>query len=841
MNYKVAKLPTPASFFSHLVRTPAPAFKRPRPPLEILTISPRRSSLGYAGFPHSLLSSLPFRVPAPKPAGNWSPSGHGLHLPEGSMIPLGGLAQKPRAKGIRAHPTPGWGTPWPRPAWGSRAPPASRDARETLSDQAPECGAGVKPEGGASRHFARPEAGARGRGERGGGRPATNPPEGSLGSPQEQQSVVVASLGGSQEDRKAGEPGAQSEMWGSSRNLCSPEWPRASSLGSSDRCPHQNQLSAQTRRQRKNHTSKLHELALLLPVALKTGIKKLTKKEILLHVLHYIQYLQRSIDVAKALLKFHTTNGEGGHGGCAGRNSASGAMRRRHSTPSSSPHSRKSRLQGACRKPRKKKLTGFSERQTRAQNPRRSLALDKPKKWMTLSPEQQGRNAVGTATPSRCASSCCHPKVASSLPQGDRKGGQLTLLDMAENSIHCDFSGCCCRIGGPGDGLYCAFKAQQGAERIHFLNRTQPHPRQKLVFYDSSEELDKDSPDADPWLPAWTPEGSPHGSLLDLGPPQIANWSVTGHPSEILGFSPSLFSSPGKLPPEQILEDGTEFLTQDRRSREGQQEILDGTAGRSLGAWREVFPLQLAPCIPSPTALFEEVWLDPMPSLSDSMLEALQNKEMPSEAPEDAPDPHGLCQSSVSLDHCYLSLSENSKVPSSSSSEDTDTESEWKQQEDTQADPEGLPSSSDEDRDCTWTPTRRTTTLPTAGRKAKKGRAGRGPTKPKENKKAPCQPQMKKKCVNGFIMFCRMNRKQYIRACPGTASTAATKELAQLWRVMTQQERRPYCIKARRFSLQHNRIVKQDSSSSEDEDWGTPKPFLQFLAKKAPRFPKLAF
>lgn len=39
----------------------------------------------------------------------------------------------------------------------------SRDRHETLSDQAPECGAGVKPEGGASRHFARPEAGAGGR------------------------------------------------------------------------------------------------------------------------------------------------------------------------------------------------------------------------------------------------------------------------------------------------------------------------------------------------------------------------------------------------------------------------------------------------------------------------------------------------------------------------------------------------------------------------------------------------------------------------------------------------------------------------------------------------------
>lgn len=41
--------------------------------------------------------------------------------------------------------------------------------------------------------------------------------------------------------------------------------------------PNQHQLLAPNRRQRKNHTSKLHELALLLPVALKTGTKKLTK------------------------------------------------------------------------------------------------------------------------------------------------------------------------------------------------------------------------------------------------------------------------------------------------------------------------------------------------------------------------------------------------------------------------------------------------------------------------------------------------------------------------------------------------------------------------------------
>ncbi|XP_022379438.1 basic helix-loop-helix and HMG box domain-containing protein 1 [Enhydra lutris kenyoni] len=578
-------------------------------------------------------------------------------------------------------------------------------------------------------------------------------------------------------------------MWGSSRHLYSLGWPRASSLGSSDR------------RQRKNHTSKLHELALLLPVALKTGTKKLTKKEILLHVLHYIQHLQRSIDVAKTLLKFHTTNREGGLRGL-GRNWGSGPARRRHSTPSSSPHSRKSCLQGACRKPRKKKPTGLSERQSRAQNPRRCLGLDKLKKWVALSPEQQGRNMGGTATPSRHASSCCHPKVASSLPQGDRKGGRsrLTLLDMAENSSHCDCSGCCCRASAQGDGLYQAFKAQQGAERIHFLNRTQPCPRQKLVFYDSSEDLDKESPDADPWLPAWTPEGSPPGSPLALGPPQINNCTVSGHPSAILGLSPSLFSSPGKLPPEQILGDGTEFLTQ---------------------------------------ALFEDVFLDAESLPTEGVLEALQDEEMPPAPPEDPADSHSLCQSSVSLDHCYLSLSENSKALSGSSSssswEGSEAESVWRRQEDAQANPKGPPSSSDEDGDYTWTPTRRAASLPVAGRKVRKG-----PSKLKENKKAPCPTQTKKKCVNGFIMFCRMNRKQYIRACPGTASTAATKELAQLWRVMTQQERRPYCIKARRFSLQHNRIVKQDSSSSEDEDWGTPKPFYQLLAEKARSSPDLA-
>ncbi|XP_014392883.1 PREDICTED: basic helix-loop-helix and HMG box domain-containing protein 1, partial [Myotis brandtii] len=560
----------------------------------------------------------------------------------------------------------------------------------------------------------------------------------------------------------------------------------------------------QHRKQRKNHTGKLHELALLLPLAPKTSSKKLTKKEILQHILHYILYLQRNIDVAKALLQFHTANGEGGAGGL-GRNSAVGSH--------SCPHSCQSYLWEACRKPRKKKLTRASgvwaqskedlppepSSSDKAPAPSDAIALlsqtpdpgpeplllsgpVKPKKQVTPSPDQKGGNMEGTSTPPRCC---------------DRNGGRswLTLLDVAKNS----------KNNVQDDGLYPDFGAQYGAERTYFLYRTPPYPRYQLVLYDSSEEMDKEAPDTDPWLPAWTPEGSPHGSPLALEPPHIDNWSVMGQPSEILGLSPSLFSSPGKLLPEQVLEDGSEYLTQ---------------------------------------ALFEEVFLDPVSSPSACVLEVPPKKESselghegtpvsahipsqdtPPEAPEDLSDSHSPCLSSVSLGH--LSLSEDSQASSIPSSEgmdtDMDTELVWRQQE-AQTNPEDLKFSSDEDGDYTWTPTRR--------EKSRRGQADRGPMTLK-NKKDSCPTQPKKKCVNGFIMFCRMNRKQYIRACPGTASTTATKQLAQLWREMTEQERRPYSIKARRFSRQHNRIVKQESSSSEDEDWGIPKPFYQLLADRA--------
>ncbi|KFO18971.1 hypothetical protein H920_19635 [Fukomys damarensis] len=605
------------------------------------------------------------------------------------------------------------------------------------------------------------------------------------------------------------------------------------------------------RNQKKSHTSQLQELALLIPMTLKTGSKKLTKKEILQHVLHYIQYLQRTINVVKALLKIYLRSEEGGLVG-PGWNPATGPARR-DSIPSSSPCSQISQL---CQKPSKKQLTragnaapatGWSQdiekdahtllkhhvqqalvrpqewtlllsvcsvlipgqqecvvvERSKTQDPGPEVsslsALDTSKK-LVISSDQKEENVGRTSTPPRCPDACNPPKaVLTSSQEGnadEEAGGQMTLLDMTKDINFGDITSCYCTDGAQDDKPDPAFEDENRGEMTYFLSETQFYPRQQMVFYDSSEEMDND---ADPWLPVCTTEDRSQESLLALPPPQVPACSVTGHPDEILGLSPSLFSSPSRLLPEQILEDDTMFLTQ---------------------------------------GLFEEVLLSPESPPSACMLVAPEEKDAPARAPEVSPDFYSLCQSSVSLDHCYFPLSDKSKPLSSPSSENNDTDFLWEQEKDTQANPEGSPSSNDEDNDYTWTPTRRASTLPATGRKARKGqaskgRASKGPMKPKESKKAHCLNQVKKKCVNGFIMFCRMNRKPYIRACPGTASTAATKELAQLWRVMPQEERRPYCIKARRFSRQHNRIVKQESSDSEDEDSVTPKPFYQLLAEKA--------
>ncbi|XP_053505416.1 uncharacterized protein LOC128622733 [Ictalurus furcatus] len=92
----------------------------------------------------------------------------------------------------------------------------------------------------------------------------------------------------------------------------------------------------------------------------------------------------------------------------------------------------------------------------------------------------------------------------------------------------------------------------------------------------------------------------------------------------------------------------------------------------------------------------------------------------------------------------------------------------------------------------------------------------------------------KKKCVNGFIMFCRMNRRLYLRTHPGLPSTVVTKELANLWCIMPKQERRVYCLKARQFSRQHNRNVRvsEGQEAEEEKEDYVPSPLHILLAHR---------
>nr|XP_020835461.1 basic helix-loop-helix and HMG box domain-containing protein 1 isoform X2 [Phascolarctos cinereus] len=557
-------------------------------------------------------------------------------------------------------------------------------------------------------------------------------------------------------------------MWGPSGHLYPPERPQGGpGCGMGPLCPSE-------RKQRQNHTSTLQELATLLPIPLQASSKKLTKKEILLHVLHYIEHLQRSIDVAKSLLLCQPSDKE--------------------------------------------------ERRAVAADPHPCLAPGRGPSQPGRQPADQstpsrsgGDAAGGAALPRRLPTPCGHLESWSPPAHG---GAGLTLLEMAEGGVQFCLARSQAELSPASPAPSCCGEASAQEERPYPTCQAQmtagggwltpppwsePLPRQKLVFYDSCEEEEEAAVDTGPWLSAWSPDSSPHWSPV-VNTPRPSSWPGVGQPSEVLGLSPSLFTSPGRLLSGKLLQEGTESFTQ---------------------------------------ALFEDVCLSPQSSSSSASLVGAPQKKPQDPAPSAPGGPlHSLnfFQSAFSLDHCYLSLSETSKIDSSPSSGATELVSLWnRRQEASQSTPDGFLSSSDEDGDRTWTPTKHASPLPASGKKRRRGRAGPSGSslgKYKESKKTHRPFQLKKKCVNGFIMFCRLNRKHYIRACPGTASTVATKALAHLWRVMTKQERRPYCIKARKFSRQHNRVVRQDCSS-EDDDRLSPKPFHLLLAEKALCFPGL--
>lgn len=101
---------------------------------------------------------------------------------------------------------------------------------------------------------------------------------------------------------------------------------------------------------------------------------------------------------------------------------------------------------------------------------------------------------------------------------------------------------------------------------------------------------------------------------------------------------------------------------------------------------------------------------------------------------------------------------------------------------------------------------------PGGGQKSGAGRKRRNSLKTKVSRDSKhhltADVQGRKKCINGFIMFCRLERKKYICQHPAITSTQTTCELAQMWREMSGEQKQPFREKAQDFSRQDNRVVK---------------------------------
>nr|XP_034973373.1 basic helix-loop-helix and HMG box domain-containing protein 1 [Zootoca vivipara] len=510
------------------------------------------------------------------------------------------------------------------------------------------------------------------------------------------------------------------------------------------------QQNSGDRRKCNNYTSTLKELAQMLPIPMRTSCKRLTKKEILLRVLHYIEHLQASVDTARSLLQVRCGEQKGSE------QMAASALKR--GQREATPRAKKTKPLGVCKKPRKRRRTRKSERRGVSKKVCKCLALETEK-----GPSQADMCREESVSAVEEVSAL----LSSSQKQSEYyRPASAPFLDITkdwnlghsqEESKDGDvFSVCAAQVAYEGPG-----HSPMG---------------QKLVHYYSSceEEASRDSP----WLSTQSPVNSSHGSM-QLCSPRIEAQSNT---CSDLGLSPSLFTSPARLLPRHILH----------------------------GSQDELSPV-----------LFEDVYLSPQ---SSSFSQGLSGTL--------------LRKSAFTLDHCYLSYNETGKSNSSPMSRMNGRTSLWNKQylqEVRRRLPEFPVSSSDENSDSTWTPpSKRVRPSQVSSQKKMKKVVRRQRRRPAagEKRSSSSPLQLKKKCVNGFIMFCRLNRKHYIRACPGMASTAATRELAQLWRMMTKQERKPYCMKARRFSRLNNRIVRDDFSSGE-EDPEPPKPFHMLLAEKS--------
>ncbi|CAN0407581.1 unnamed protein product [Lampetra fluviatilis] len=119
---------------------------------------------------------------------------------------------------------------------------------------------------------------------------------------------------------------------------------------------------------------------------------------------------------------------------------------------------------------------------------------------------------------------------------------------------------------------------------------------------------------------------------------------------------------------------------------------------------------------------------------------------------------------------------------------------------------------------------------PGGGQKSVAGRKRRNSLKTKVSRDSKhhltAGVQGRKKCINGFIMFCRLERKKYICQHPAITSTQTTCELAQMWREMSGEQKQPFREKAQDFSRQDNRVVKTGGGATLN---GPPKVKIETL------------
>ncbi|XP_069602248.1 meiosis initiator protein isoform X1 [Ranitomeya imitator] len=252
------------------------------------------------------------------------------------------------------------------------------------------------------------------------------------------------------------------------------------------------------------------------------------------------------------------------------------------------------------------------------------------------------------------------------------------------------------------------------------------------------------------------------------------------------------------------------------------------------GPWLVSPGSPLSPCIPqsSSTAALElSPWLlsSPADYLPQVVFEEVDIMSWPSEVVQDAAE-----ASAFSLDHSYLSCDKSHTWPLLPTKE-SDTVAICPE-----STPQGPAGSGL--RRCIQVHSPKSKARRLKGHCAKPGNVVKtasschkpGKTVAQKPRTLTRLQQMRKKCVNGFIMFCRLNRRPYLSAHPGKASTAATRELAELWRLMSARERHPYCIKALQFSLLHDRLVKSGSPRLPYENVSPLKPVSVLLAEKAP-------